>query len=430
MPITDRINHYLIAFTKWFFTFFARVVNIKIDEERFPNEHKHLLATITFDFQIAYILTWTTYVVLYTSIGCYLSASFCFFLGIVPSFIGIWVLKRNTNYIIAGLLSNIGSATAIFMITNTTGMASSAVMPWLLVLLVGTYLQLGKRGGNFMTIYVFFLYCLMAVFDYYKLTSWYELPFAQDSFYYTIFNIYNFAFCTLIIALIILIFVSQFDKGYQFIKDSKAQIKQLNEELYKKAHTDELTNIYNRRALVKMGNTELLRASRNKETITHFPTTESAKVSVKTKEATFKNKHELSDYVGSLSVAILDLDYFKKVNDTYGHDTGDRVLILFSSIMTDCFRKTDIVGRYGGEEFLIIFPDTSAELAKLALVKLQSAIAKQSVRSDDETEFYFTFSGGVTEFMVSDETIDEIIKRADNALYEAKLKGRNRIEIN
>jgi diguanylate cyclase (GGDEF)-like protein len=125
-------------------------------------------------------------------------------------------------------------------------------------------------------------------------------------------------------------------------------------------------------------------------------------------------------------VAIIDLDYFKNINDNYGHVVGDKVLKSFGIICKNNFRKSDIVGRIGGEEFLILLPDTNikeaSEVFKLFNQKLPS-IAEQ---------LNLTLATTASIGLVSphpDETPIDIIKRADQALYEAKNQGRNRVVI-
>ena len=116
------------------------------------------------------------------------------------------------------------------------------------------------------------------------------------------------------------------------------------------------------------------------------------------------------------SIAMLDIDFFKKINDTFGHQYGDEVLKDFATKIKNVVRKSDIVVRYGGEEFLIFMPNTSKEEGFIVLLKIKEAIKK--------SKFNYTFSGGIAD---EGETLAEMIKIADNRLYEAKNKGRNKI---
>lgn len=124
----------------------------------------------------------------------------------------------------------------------------------------------------------------------------------------------------------------------------------------------------------------------------------------------------------SLTVAMLDLDHFKKINDTLGHGTGDWVIKYFSRSMQLMFRECDIIGRHGGEEFLVIFPDTDSESAQMACKRLKKYI----VASEEDLPAPFTFSGGLALLNKNDDG-ESILERADIALYKAKETGRNKV---
>jgi diguanylate cyclase (GGDEF)-like protein len=123
-----------------------------------------------------------------------------------------------------------------------------------------------------------------------------------------------------------------------------------------------------------------------------------------------------------LTVAMLDLDHFKKINDTLGHGIGDWVIKFFSRSMQMIFRECDIIGRHGGEEFVVIFPDTESEAAQLACKRLKKYI----IASKIDLPTSFTFSGGIALLNIND-TSASILDRADMALYKAKQKGRNKV---
>ena len=117
---------------------------------------------------------------------------------------------------------------------------------------------------------------------------------------------------------------------------------------------------------------------------------------------------------------MLDVDYFKHVNDTYGHQVGDEVLIMIADAITQTCRQTDSVGRYGGEEFLIVLPQTDSQQAYELAERIRKSVASISTQHP----FSVSCSIGVATF---DETLDmhTLIKRADEAVYNAKEKGRN-----
>jgi diguanylate cyclase (GGDEF)-like protein len=122
------------------------------------------------------------------------------------------------------------------------------------------------------------------------------------------------------------------------------------------------------------------------------------------------------------SVIIIDLDYFKRVNDTYGHLIGDKTLVKLSKLLSDNIRSIDMVGRWGGEEFMIICPETTSEGGKQLAEKIQSVIE----RYDFPHIHTMTCSFGISESREGDR-IENVVGRADSALYRAKEEGRNRV---
>ncbi len=130
----------------------------------------------------------------------------------------------------------------------------------------------------------------------------------------------------------------------------------------------------------------------------------------------------------SLSAAMLDIDFFKRVNDTYGHSTGDEVLRGVADALVSSIRSSDIVGRYGGEEFCFVFPETEVEGARQIAERVRNAVAGLTF-SDGEREFSVTVSIGEAELTGSRESLDELLSRCDKALYIAKESGRNRVVV-
>ncbi len=126
-----------------------------------------------------------------------------------------------------------------------------------------------------------------------------------------------------------------------------------------------------------------------------------------------------------LSIALIDLDHFKQVNDTYGHSTGDDVLSHFCVTASWILRRTDTFARFGGEEFLIIVPDASSDQLSAVTERIREQMQRDPIRTP--ALINYTMSAGVVTY--GDETIDELLNRADTALYNAKHKGRNRTEI-
>jgi diguanylate cyclase (GGDEF)-like protein len=128
-----------------------------------------------------------------------------------------------------------------------------------------------------------------------------------------------------------------------------------------------------------------------------------------------------------VSFILMDLDNFKIINDTFGHYTGDRVLIHFTHTIQNLLRKSDLVGRVGGEEFAIFLSDTRADDACQLAETIRKAISSSTLKIDGKTVTY-TVSLGVDSSQVKDHSVDQLFKRADLKLYSAKGKGRDRVE--
>ena len=129
-----------------------------------------------------------------------------------------------------------------------------------------------------------------------------------------------------------------------------------------------------------------------------------------------------------LSLAIIDLDHFKSINDTYGHCAGDNVIALIAALLHDMARATDVVCRWGGEEFVLALPTTADRQALVMLERLRSCLAEHNATAAEGSTPPFTFSAGICQRQAGD-SLDTLLKRADRALYRAKEQGRDRIEI-
>ncbi|MBK8522954.1 MAG: GGDEF domain-containing protein [Betaproteobacteria bacterium] len=133
-------------------------------------------------------------------------------------------------------------------------------------------------------------------------------------------------------------------------------------------------------------------------------------------------------YKAPLSLMVLDLDFFKQINDGYGHAAGDAALKMFASAATDCLRGMDVIGRLGGEEFGILLPSTAVDQAEAVAERIRVAVAKIAIDTDLGT-VRFTTSIGVAQSQEEDESVDVLLARADAALYAAKAAGRNRVVV-
>lgn len=168
----------------------------------------------------------------------------------------------------------------------------------------------------------------------------------------------------------------------------------LIEKLEYLSKTDSLTGLLNRRALIESLEYEVDRSKR---------------------------------YAAELSLILCDMDYFKEINDTYGHVAGDAVLQVVSQTIRDSLRGTDITGRYGGDEFMVILPETPFDGAKNFAERIRLSVKKTEIAITENHNIKMSLSLGVTCFNAASDNIDTLVKRADSALYEAKKIGGNAV---
>jgi diguanylate cyclase len=129
----------------------------------------------------------------------------------------------------------------------------------------------------------------------------------------------------------------------------------------------------------------------------------------------------------SLCIALIDIDNFKKINDTHGHQVGDIVLVHLVAIIKETIRTNDLIGRYGGEEFLVLLPASRLDEAVAVMGRLQRELARKPI-SWGKQQLLVTFSAGIAAHAAG-EAVDALIKRADQGLYEAKRSGKDRIIV-
>src|SRR5690606_10481351 len=128
-------------------------------------------------------------------------------------------------------------------------------------------------------------------------------------------------------------------------------------------------------------------------------------------------------------IAMLDVDHFKQINDCYGHDAGDRALVMLSELLCSELRDRDVCGRWGGEEFLLILPETTLADARIVLARKLQAVRTLQVETPDANEppIRLAMSAGLAQY-VPGEAVSAMLNRADMALYQAKKKGRDQID--
>ena len=180
-------------------------------------------------------------------------------------------------------------------------------------------------------------------------------------------------------------------------KKSEDEKKRLIDKLEYLSRTDSLTGLINRRALTDRLAYEIDRAKR---------------------------------YSSELSLILCDIDNFKDINDTFGHDAGDRALQTISATLKTILRKTDIAGRHGGDEFMLILPETSIKGAESLAEKLLNDVRDADLKLTSGKPVRLSLSIGISGFAAGTDTSDSLVKRADGAMYASKQGGRDRVSTN
>jgi diguanylate cyclase (GGDEF)-like protein len=181
-----------------------------------------------------------------------------------------------------------------------------------------------------------------------------------------------------------------------FCKSSNiTERRHLKVELQKQANTDELTGVINRRHFLELANIELKRAIRLNR---------------------------------PMAIVMIDLDYFKLVNDKHGHAAGDKILVAFTETCRKYIREIDIFARIGGDEFALLLPETSPEQASAVVERIRIAMMSRATHIACNP-LTITISSGISISESKEESLDTLMSRADKALYQAKETGRNKIVI-
>ncbi len=179
------------------------------------------------------------------------------------------------------------------------------------------------------------------------------------------------------------------------LKKTQEELKNINSQLEKLVRTDSLTGVNNRREIFSLGEKELQRCCR---------------------------------YHRYFSVLVIDIDHFKHINDTFGHILGDKTLITVAGAIKNCLRQVDSFGRFGGEEFVAILPETNLEDAAATAQRICQVINELNIEIDRQ-KVRVTASIGVATFSPQDNNLEALIERADRAMFAAKNQGRNRVSV-
>ena len=185
---------------------------------------------------------------------------------------------------------------------------------------------------------------------------------------------------------------AEFEKTKRALEIREIEVKSILIQAHELANVDAMTFIPNRRKIIVELQEEVIRSNR---------------------------------YGTPLSISILDIDHFKKVNDTYGHTTGDETLRRVAARLRELIRHPDVIGRYGGEEFLIVLPNSEARAAAEQASRLCKDIRNTKIEANNNV-LSVTVSVGIAQFRVGKENWEGFLNRADEALYQAKNNGRDR----
>ena len=182
---------------------------------------------------------------------------------------------------------------------------------------------------------------------------------------------------------------------YNSLQEELQHGKEMEEELRRLATTDDLTGCFNRRYFMELAHNEYQRSIRY-----HHP----------------------------LSIIMLDIDHFKRINDTYGHPAGDKVLIQIVQLCQKNIRSHDLLARYGGEEFILLLPETCAKDAQALAERLRMELEKQPIHKEGNIVIHTTVSMGIATLSPQRSIpLEKLLAYADEALYHSKENGRNQV---
>lgn len=185
---------------------------------------------------------------------------------------------------------------------------------------------------------------------------------------------------------------AEFQKTKRALERKEIEVRAIIAQSHEIANTDVLTFLPNRRKIIVDLQEEIIRSNR---------------------------------YGTPLSISILDIDHFKNVNDTYGHTTGDEALRSVAACLREQIRHPDTIGRYGGEEFLIVLPNSELKAAGEQAGRLCRTVREMQIDANEHS-FNVTISIGVAQYRIGNENWEQVLNRADKALYKAKDEGRDR----
>jgi len=263
------------------------------------------------------------------------------------------------------------------------GLASGAV-----IIITASHIAYSMFGMNVAQVRRLVLISLFALGVTILLCSW----LAPERFPWRV-QIVTYLYACIVVPLIARL-ATQVSSLHERLRAQRSELKVALAKVQELAIWDDLTQVHNRRHLMEQMQAEFRKLARKP---------------------------------APLCVALLDIDLFKSVNDRYGHAAGDEVLRRFAASAKAIVRNTDLLGRWGGEEFMVMFPDTPTPQAEVALQRLRGHLSRLGL-DDIAAGLKITFSAGLVE-VATEETLEAAIERADQAMYRAKTGGRNRTEV-
>ncbi|WP_232771354.1 GGDEF domain-containing protein [Colwellia sp. 12G3] len=305
--------------------------------------------------------------------GNFILASTLFFASFIY-FLGYYAYQKFNNIEFSSAIVLYSLYLLMFYLTYTGGVENTGPLWIFIVAPVSVFIHGLKRGLINIALFVTIISTIM-----FMPTE--IIAHAEYSIEFKLRLLYSFLTVTFLSAL----YEYSREKSYKHALELSKKYQQL-------AHFDPLTQLSNRRGALSLLTQEKSRISRNQQ---------------------------------PFSIILCDVDHFKKVNDQYGHNAGDAVLVELAKVFTKYTRDQDCIARWGGEEFIFILPQTLAENANIFAEKIQERLQEHVVNYKDE-KIKVTVSMGIEQFN-ENQSIDEVINNADKYLYQAKNAGRNQI---
>ena len=340
----------------------------------------HRQALVLFSILHAALIIFFIFFIYNFSRGEYIRSIYDFvtFIALIPLLYYLYNVKniRLATYLLGGIMFI--SLTGLIIIDKN----NSFVLVWIYAYLVLTIPLIGLKIGTIVTT---IFYLIITTLSFNGINEWNYGTWNMASFYSVLISSVFFIFAGYFLE-------SSYVKANDELIKSREQEKTTIKELERISRSDQLTGLYNRRYFSERLMEEVERIKRNHT---------------------------------SACLIMLDIDFFKSINDTYGHPSGDLVLQEISATLRSILRSTDLLARWGGEEFMILLPETNPEHATIFAERMRKAIEEMTIKDVKKV----TASFGVVEYDNSVGTIETALRYVDDALYKAKAQGRNKVVL-